>query len=167
VLDERIGRDLRQIYNRLDREGKLLSQAQLSGYYETFRQRFGPDKLVNLDGEVLLKKIHGPGKDSLVYWLEFKNDEEFPAKFGSISGGSALKFGIYYRSETQAWMTGSSIKQQEITLEEAIAQARRHRDQLIRGAEIVDGLPADETDEDYRMLQESMDAETPEVGDSA
>jgi hypothetical protein len=101
VLDERIGRDLPQIYNRLDREGRLLSQAQLLGYYETFRQRFGPDKLANLDGEVLLKKIHGPGKDSLVYWLEFKNDEEFPAKFGSISGGSALKFGIYYFSETR------------------------------------------------------------------
>jgi len=33
---------------------------------------------------------HG-NRDSLVYWLEFKDDEEFPAIFGSIAGGSALK----------------------------------------------------------------------------
>jgi len=39
---------------------------------------------------------HG-NRDSLVYWLEFKDDEEFPASFGSIAGGSALKFGIYRR----------------------------------------------------------------------
>jgi 5-methylcytosine-specific restriction protein B len=51
-----------------------------------------------------------PSKDSLVYWLEFKNDEEFPAKFGSIAGGSALKFGFYWRQKTGAWMTGSPLK---------------------------------------------------------
>ncbi len=102
-----------------------------------------------------------------MYWLEFKNDEEFPAKFGSISGGSALKFGIYYRNETQAWMSGRPTKQQEITLEEAIEQARKHRDQLVRGAELVHNLPADGTDEDYKVLQESMNAEAPDVGDLA
>jgi 5-methylcytosine-specific restriction protein B len=36
----------------------------------------------------------------MVYWLEFKDDEEFPAIFGSISGGSALKFGVFRRAET-------------------------------------------------------------------
>jgi 5-methylcytosine-specific restriction enzyme B len=55
--------------------------------------------LQDLDGETLLEKIHGRGgaRDSLVYWLEFKDDEELPARCGSISGGSALKFGINSR----------------------------------------------------------------------
>ena len=30
-----------------------------------------------------------PEKLNQYYWLEFKNDEEFPAIFGSISGGGA------------------------------------------------------------------------------
>ena len=54
---------------------------------------------------------------SLVYWLEFKNDDELPgSKFGSIGGGSALKFGIYKRKETGAWMTGSPLKKRNCPL---------------------------------------------------
>jgi len=39
----------------------------------------------------------------------------FPAKFGSIAGESALKFGFYWRQETGAWMTGSPLKQVELS----------------------------------------------------
>jgi 5-methylcytosine-specific restriction protein B len=86
---------------KLNGEGKLLSKPQLDGYYSTFRGRFGPDVLAKLHGEDLLETMHGLGhKNSLIYWLEFKNDDEFPARFGSIAGGSALKFGIYRRKET-------------------------------------------------------------------
>ena len=46
---------------------------------------------------------HG-NQDSLVYWLEFKNDEELPGtNFGSIAGGSAHKFGLFRRKETGQW----------------------------------------------------------------
>src|SRR5713101_4646621 len=93
VLDERIRRELLDLKQLLERDGKLLSDAQLTHHYDTFRSRFGPDKLSNLDGEALLETMHSHGnKDSLVYWLGFKDDEEFPARFGSIAGGSALKF---------------------------------------------------------------------------
>src|SRR5205085_2837484 len=96
-LDERIVQELKDLYKSLESEGKLLSNEELAGYYSTFRNRFGPDKLKNLDGEALLEIMYGPGnKDSLVYWLEFKNDEEFPSpRFGSIAGGSAFKFGLF------------------------------------------------------------------------
>ena len=112
ALDERVLKDLRQWHEKLDAQVKLLSKSQLDNYYATFRQQFGPEALQDLDREALLEKIHGRGgsRDSLVYWLEFKDDEELPARFGSISGGSALKFGIYYRGETQTWRTGSSRK---------------------------------------------------------
>src|SRR6266571_4371475 len=90
VLDERIRQELIGLKQTLERDGKLLSDDQLAHYYDTFRGRFGPDKLSNLDGEALLETMHSHGnKDSLVYWLEFKDDEEFPGRFGSIAGDSA------------------------------------------------------------------------------
>ena len=56
--------------------------------------------LRGLDGLALLERMHKrEGQDCLMYWLEFKNDDEFPAIFGSIAGGSALKFGIYQSAE--------------------------------------------------------------------
>ena len=106
MLDDRIKARILDDHKKLTADGKLLSRSQLEGYYRTFRSRFGPDVLARLDGEELLETMHAHGnKDSLVYWLEFKNDEEFPAHFGSISGGSAFKFGIFRRKETGTWVT--------------------------------------------------------------
>ena len=144
LLDKGILEDLRRRYETMDAEGSLLSRAQLATCYETFRRRFGLEELRSLDGEALLRKLHGPGHDSLVYWLEFKNDEELPLRrLGSIAGGSALKFGIYFRGETQSWRTGNPTKQRDISVEEAIEYARRHRDQLVRGVELVQAVPAE------------------------
>lgn len=116
MLDERLIHELKETERRLDDEGKLHSRAQLEGFYALFRERFGPERLRNLDGDELLSLMHDHGRrDGLVYWLEFKDDEEFPAIFGSIAGGSALKFGIYRRKETGAWMTGSPHNQRELS----------------------------------------------------
>lgn len=134
--------DLLKMYRKETTEGKLASAAQLATYYGTFRQRFGPAQLASLDGEALLETIHNHSNpDSLVYWLEFKDDEEFPAHFGSIAGGSALKFGVYRRKETGAWVTGSPVETRELPLDEAVAVARKHRDQLVAGAALLEGLP--------------------------
>src|ERR1700686_4025390 len=115
MLDDRIMTRILDDHKRLTAEGRLLSRSQLDACYRTFRSRFGPDVLARLDGEELLETMHAHGnRDSLVYWLEFKNDEELPDFFGSIAGGTALKFGIYRRKETGAWMTGQSTSQKEI-----------------------------------------------------
>jgi 5-methylcytosine-specific restriction enzyme B len=169
ILDERIREELQGLSKRLGEEGKLPTTAQLSNYCETFRSRFGPDKLKNLDGEALLETMHGPGnKDSLVYWLEFKDDEEFPSpRFGSIAGGSAFKFGLFRKSETGRWTTGSSKGPIELTVEQAIDKARKHRDQLLRGIELLEQMPVDGTDEDYARLQLEMNHVAPDVSDLA
>lgn len=133
ILDERLFQELQELHKRLYNAGELFSREQLAKYYTTFRERFGPDRLQSLDGEALLETMHAhqrSNRDSLVYWLEFKDDDELPAIFGGIAGGSALKFGIYQRKETGIWMTGSSQNQREISVEEAIRIARMHRDQL-------------------------------------
>ena len=138
MLDERIKSRILDDHKKLVADGKLLSSSQLEGYYRTFRSRFGPDVLAKLDGEELLETMHSLGnKDSLVYWLEFKNDEEFPARiFGSIAGGSAFKFGVFRRKETGTWVTsrrGEQLQTSPSARRSIIA--RKHRDQLLRGVE--------------------------------
>ncbi len=114
-IDHRVAAELRSLYEQMSAAGKLLPRPQAEKCFSLFRERFGPSILASLDGEALLSRIHDhSNRDSLVYWLEFKNDDEFPAWFGSIAGGSALKFGIYRRKETGNWMTGSPQHQKEI-----------------------------------------------------
>jgi len=168
LLDPTLVHDLRQVQEKLTTEGRLFPKVQLDGFYATFRQRFGPEQLKVLDGEALLETVHNHGnRDSLVYWLEFKNDDELPAVFGSIAGGSALKFGIYRRKETGVWMAGSPQNQRELSLDEAIQMARTHRDQLIKGAELLEQLPKNATDAEYATLQLNMDKLAPDVSNLA
>jgi 5-methylcytosine-specific restriction protein B len=168
ILDERQYRKLQETHKQLYDTGELLSRDRLEQCYGTFRERFSPSRLQSLDGEALLETMHNTSNyDSLAYWLEFKNDEEFPAHFGSIAGGSALKFGIYRRKETGIWMTGSPQKQRELSLDEAIQVARKHRDQLVQGAELLERFPLDGDDEDYRRLQEEMIRLAPDVAETA
>jgi 5-methylcytosine-specific restriction enzyme B len=153
-------------HEELLNEGRIYTTPQLDQYYSTFRQRFGPDALRGLDGEALLNFIHDHSNhDSLVYWLEFKNDGEFDTKrFGSIAGGSALKFRIFRRKETGHWQAGGeSNKPKDISVEEAVEIARTHRDQLLKGVELLTELSAEATDEDYAQLQDQMDELAPYV----
>lgn len=169
MLDERIKKDLLDRYQAMQASGGLLSKTQLDEYYATFRRHFGPDVLANLDGEALLSAMHEhSNRDSLVYWLEFKNDDEFPTlQFGSIAGGSALKFGIYKRNETGTWMTGSPQKQVELTVRGAIEIARRHRDQFLAGTDVLRQLPRQADDDAYAKLQAELMQVAPNVADTS
>ena len=168
MMDEAVKIYLKQQYEILLQKGRFPTFAKLQEYYATFRDRFAPEKLLKLDGEDLLNTIHAHGnRDSLVYWLEFKNDHEFPEGFGSIAGGSALKFGIYRRKETGAWTTGSPTDQKEISTKDAIEIARTHRNQLVAGANLLDRFSSDPSDQNYAILQDRMDAEAPDVSNSA
>ncbi|HLQ28471.1 MAG TPA: AAA family ATPase [Ktedonobacteraceae bacterium] len=169
VLDNRVAEELKELYKSLEDQGKLLSREQLAEYYGTFSSRFGPDKLKNLDGEALLNIMHDiQNRDSLVYWLEFKDDEEFPSPtFGSIAGGSAFKLGLFRKKETGLWTTGSSQNPKELSIEQAIDKARQHRDQLIKGIELLEKMPTNGTGEDYQQLQQEMDRVVPDISDSS
>lgn len=167
LLDEANHKKISDRYQQLQNEGKLRTKQQLDKEYALFRERFGPSVLQGLDGEALLTLIHDQSNhDSLVYWLEFKNDDEFETrKFGSIAGGSALKFIIFRRKETGNWQAGGKQKNlpEDISTEEAITYARKHRDQLIKGCELLEALPPNATDEDYAELQDQMDELAPDV----
>ncbi|UQA57524.1 McrB family protein [Polyangium aurulentum] len=167
ALDARLAADIQQIRARMLAEGALLSEGDLQRAYETFADRFSPSVLRRLDGPELLTLLFDHGnRDSLVYWLEFKDDEEMPARFGSIAGGSALKFGIYRRKETGVWMTGSPQAQTPLTLDAAVAIARRNRDQLITAAERVERFRA-RGERDYGALENELAHLAPDVADTA
>jgi 5-methylcytosine-specific restriction protein B len=169
ILSEAQRNEILARHQELTNEGKLPTREELDRQYALFRQRFGPSVLSGLDGEALLNLMHSHRKTnrgSLVYWLEFKNDEEFETRrLGSIAGGSALKFRIFQRKETGTWQAGSEQGNLpvDITLDEAIEYAREHRDQLIRGCELLEAFPAEATDEDYAQLQDQMDEVAPDV----
>ena len=156
---------LQSIYSYKLRRGDLTPPDRLQECYQRFRDRFGPGTLAAMDGEALLNAMHAHGNhDSLVYWLEFKNDEEFPGpSFGSIAGGSAHKFGLFRRKDTGQWVTGSGVKEKVLTLNDAIAMARNHRDQLIVGATILEKLPKTADDATYLDLQKQLDLNSPDT----
>jgi hypothetical protein len=164
MLDPRVKESIEKAHESLVQRDQLLSPERLNEYYSLFRTRFGPEVLAKLEGVELLNLMHArPSKDSLVYWLEFKNDDEFPAKFGSIAGGSALKFGLYWRKETGVWMTGSAQNQKQVSSDEAIAIATKQRDQLLSAVELLTKLPENASDGEYAQLQETMDKLSPDA----
>ena len=60
---------------------------------KAFQDKFSPAKLAELDGAALLEKLHARNVEAkcLMYWLEFKDDDEFRGgRMGSIGGGSAV-----------------------------------------------------------------------------
>lgn len=168
ALDARLAADLRRRYEHLLATRPEHRPDQLPRYYDTFRRVFGPGVLASLSGEQLLLKLHERNtRDSLVYWLEFKSDEELPGIFGSIAGGSALKFEIYSSRETGQWMTGPPLKQRRLTTVQAVEVALRQRDQLVAGCRVLEEYVANPDAADYERIQERMLEEAPDVADSA
>src|SRR5260221_12980305 len=88
-------------------------------------------------------------------------------RFGSISGGSSFKFGLFRKKETGKWTTGSPQNPKELRIKRAIDKARQHRDQLIKGIELLEKMPTNGTEEDYQELQQEMDRVVPDISDSS
>jgi 5-methylcytosine-specific restriction protein B len=149
-------------------EGKLLQPADRVRALAAFHERFGPEALSALDGEALLERMHGrTTKDSLAYWLEFKEDEHFQnTRFGSIAGGSAFKFDIYQTAQGSVWMGGSGHQPQPMTLEQAVEKARSQRQQFLAGDRVLRGWASRQT-VDYPALQREMVEAAPDLAEKS
>jgi 5-methylcytosine-specific restriction protein B len=165
TLDRRIQESLVTAHDAIVGRGELLSVDRIRVCYAAFRERFGPDKLRALDGGTLLQAMHSYGnKQSLVYWLEFKNDDDFPGQaFGGIGGGSAHKFGLFKRKDTGQWVKGGAKSEKAIDEAEAVTIARMHRDQLLAAAALIERLPAQVDDEGYLNLQDELGQVAPAI----
>ena len=159
--------NLKRVHEELRANGELHSREALEGFYETFRQRFGPEALRAHDGESLLSLMHETTRDGMIYWLEFKADDEFPSIFGSIAGGSSLKYGFYRGKETGEWTTGTWKEPRTITTGEAVVLARRNRDQFVAASELLATLPRGSSAEAYAKLHQELARVAPDVQNSS
>jgi AAA domain (dynein-related subfamily) len=172
VLDPIIKENIESVIDKRKAEGNWFTAEQLAVFFENFRAKFGPDVLAGLEGTALLYALHGSQstrefkKDSLAYWLEYKDDDEFPRNLGWIAGGGAHKFGLYVNKSGQ-WITGPSQNPHVVSEQEAVQIAQKQRDQFLWGCKLLDELPNNGTDADYSELQKKILEITPNVCESA
>ncbi|WP_164483702.1 MULTISPECIES: AAA family ATPase [unclassified Polaromonas] len=167
-MNASIQAELRTLHAKGVANGDIPAPVQLDKQTSLFRARFGPLALQAVDGEELLKLMHGRQDNEarcMAYWLEFKNDDEFAGNsFGGIRGGTALKFGIYQRQQDGAWTSGTPRAPVLLTLDQAIAIAESQRAELVNGTSVLSQYPrGDSTDASYQRLQEAMETAAPNL----
>lgn len=140
--------------NLLD-AGTIRPEERMEKEYALFQRRFGYDVLQNLTGEDLIESIFNTmNKESLAYWLEYKNDDSFDTmQYGSVSGGGAHKYIIYKRKVDQRWVTGAK---EELEVGEAIRRGEEIRNAILHGADFIRDLQVNGQD-DYHQLQLRLD----------
>lgn len=150
-------RDKAQEFNADDSEA--------ADMYIDFKSQFGVDILKGLSGEDLLKTLFlGASSNNLCHELEYvtRNTE----LFGSIKGGNAFKYPMFFDKESSMWTSGSRANPKQLTLGEAITKGTDVRDGLVKGVEIIESaLPLDSV-EDYLRLYAALHGEIPELVDS-
>lgn len=123
----------------------------------SFVEQYGPNAIAKLAGKELLTQLFYSdveNKDNMCYMLEFH--PQMREIYGSIAGGSAFKFGLFYHKKNQCWTTGSPGKPQYISEEEAIKIAESIRDNLVDGAEVLDAHTFVSSVTDYEFLYEEL-----------
>lgn len=139
--------------------------ADAASLYVDFQNRFSAEALNALSNEDLLKALFlGGNNDNLCHELEYvkKNTE----LFGSVKGGNAYKYPLFFDKESATWMAGTRYNPKQLTLSEAIIKGTEVRDGLIKGlTAIQESLPL-ETVEDYLSLYTKLYGIIPELVDS-
>ena len=77
--------------------------------------------------------------------------------FGSIAGGAAYKFGLFFHKKTQSWTCGSPAKPVKLTENEAIQKAEEIRNDLVAGAEIISSFGPLNPTADYEQLYKQLE----------
>ena len=121
--------------------------------HENFINHFGIEHLKSLSGKELLTSLFYNDKGNklnLCYVLEM--DKDMREIFGSIAGGAAYKFGLFFHKKTQSWTCGSPAKPVKLTENEAIQKAEEIRNDLVAGAEIISSFGPLNSTADYEQL---------------
>lgn len=132
------------------------SDEEIEAVLDEFKNAFSPEMLEEIDDESLLTALFytiGDNANALCCYLEMNKDCK--TYFGSISGGSAYKFGLFQKKESGSWMTGSPQKPQELTETEALELGKEIRDVLVKGAQLIDESDP-HTLEEYEKLDSEL-----------
>lgn len=123
-----------------------------------FKEKFAPEVLKSLSDDDLLGYIFltaDGNNDSLCYHLEF--NPKLKRTFGSISGGSSFKFGLFQRQEDGKWTTGAPKTPQVLSEEEALQFGKTIRDNLVKACEMIQSRALDSV-EAYEKLDDDLNA---------
>ena len=126
--------------------------------HENFINHFGIEHLKSLSGKELLTSLFYNDKGNklnLCYVLEM--DKDMREIFGSIAGGAAYKFGLFFHKKTQSWTCGSPAKPVKLTENEAIQKAEEIRNDLVEGAEIISSFGPLNSTADYEQLYKQLE----------
>ena len=126
--------------------------------HENFINHFGIEHLKSLSGKELLTSLFYNDKGNklnLCYVLEM--DKDMREIFGSIAGGAAYKFGLFFHKKTQSWTCGSPAKPVKLTENEAIQKAEEIRNDLVAGAEIISSIGPLNSTADYEQLYKQLE----------
>ncbi len=126
--------------------------------HENFINHFGIEHLKSLSGKELLTSLFYNDKGNklnLCYVLEM--DKDMREIFGSIAGGAAYTFGLFFHKKTQSWTCGSPAKPVKLTENEAIQKAEEIRNDLVAGAEIISSFGPLNSTADYEQLYKQLE----------
>ena len=120
-----------------------------------FQTKFAPDVLASLSGVEMLNTIflNAANAENVCRVLEF--GPQIKDTFGSIKGGNAYKYGLYYSAQG-VWMTGSHQKPRQLTEDEAIEVGSKLRDHLVEGANAIKEYGPLATIDDYKKLHQIL-----------
>ena len=123
-----------------------------------FKEKFAPEVLKLLNDDELLSYIFltaDGNNDSLCYHLEF--NPKLKRTFGSISGGSSFKFGLFQRQKDGKWTTGAPKTPQILSEAEALQFGKTIRDNLVNACEMIQSRTLDSV-EAYEKLDDDLNA---------
>ena len=140
-------------YAQVDAESKIL--------YQQFQSMYAPDKLRALTDEELLGYIFlGVNDRSLCNALEF--DAQYN-QFGSIAGGNAYKYHLFYSKNEENWKTSfGEGGQRTVSPNEALEIGKQIRDALVAGADIIARYETLATVGDYNDLLTKLNTVIPQ-----
>src|SRR5690554_209106 len=146
---------------------------EISRQRANFLAHFGPEQLARMSGPELLRQLpHNASNDQpMDYWLEFKNDDEFSYRlFGSISGGSAAKYGPWQEKKTGSWRAKKpgSRSIHNISEDEALVALEERRTEMLDAIEAIQHFHNKPVESiDPKAFQKAVDDAAPRWGTSA
>ena len=148
-----------KIVNQYVDQGQLrtdYTETDVNAAYKSFRDLFAPEILAALDDDQILTYVFLTAdgtNSSLCYHLEF--NPRIKRFFGSISGGSAYKYGLFQRQQDRQWVTGAASNPEILTEDEALSLGKSIRDSLIDGCRVIKESELQST-QDYEELEERL-----------
>lgn len=146
---------------RLAAEKYVQVDTESNALYQQFQSLYAPEKLRALSDDDLLGYIFlGVNDRSLCNALEF--DAQY-TQFGSIAGGTAYKYNLFYSRNEETWKTSfGEGGQRSVSQEEALEIGKQIRDALVAGADVIANHETLATVNDYNDLLNELNAVIPQ-----